>query len=176
MSQQFENTILHKGVMYWGEPDGGGAHGPVLTQGCVSDINVGAGGTGLGVQASKLQHQYEPVYSQAFGAAVITERRAVHLVRGATGSCDRFAANLKQACTGGATITVDLQKNGVSILAAVISFSSADVGSYVTKTAVVTTQPTVVNDLVEVVVTATVGGGTLGQGLAAVPRLREDAD
>ena len=45
-----------------------------------------------GISASKLQHQYEPVYSQDSTTDAVVERRVIHIVKGATGSIVSFAA------------------------------------------------------------------------------------
>jgi hypothetical protein len=135
---------------------------PVLS---VPDSAIALPGAGVsGVQASKLNHRQHVRHNQAEGAAVVTETRLVWITSGAAGNLNSFKAQLKVANIGAATVTVDLKKNGSSVLSAPISFSSADAALAI-KTATVTTAASAVNDYYEEVITATAGGGTLGQGL-----------
>ena len=68
------------------------------------------------------------------------------------------------AAVGAATVTIDLQKNGVSVLSAVINITSA-LAANVYIDASITTTTYVADDVFKIVITATAGGGTLPTGL-----------
>lgn len=140
-----------------------------LPASCVGNSNVQAG---AGIQASKLQHVFHPVYGQPGGSASTTERKVVSVVRGATATALSFAAGVRTACSGGATLTVDLLKNGTSILTGTVSLSSAT--AYSVNAGTLSSTSLVAGDVLEVSVTATAGGGTVGSGVFAVLSLAED--
>lgn len=140
--------------------------------GAVGNADV-AGAAGLA--ATKLEHQYEPVFNQVHGSAAATERRVIHVVRGATGDLISFKAGVVVANIGAATIDIDLLVNGSSVLSAAIQLDSGD-AAYAIVEGTITSATLAVGDVIEVDVTATAGGGTLGQGLFALPVIREDAD
>lgn len=143
-----------------------------LPSSSITNSNVVAG---AGISASKLQHQHQHVYAQEGTNASASARQILHVVVGATGTVESIKATLTTACIGAATITVDLKKNGTTILSAVISFSSSD-AAFTLKAGTISTPAVVVGDVLEIVVVATAGGGTLGKGIAAVLKIREDAD
>jgi hypothetical protein len=128
------------------------------------------------IAATKLDHQYTPPFSQVHGVAAADERRVVHVAR-AAGEVTAFWAGITQAAVGDSTVTVDLKKNGTSVLTSVITITSAKVAYEETNGAVVTTgaEEYAAGDVFEVVVDATVGTGTLPQGLYAQPVFREAA-
>jgi len=128
-----------------------------------------------GVQASKLQHQYEPVYQQASGVNAVTETRTLHVVKGGTATVVDFAAGAVTPLTGNDTCTVDLKKNGTSILTSAISLASTDTARTLKSAAGYTSTALVAGDWLEVVVTVTHNTGTQPQGVAARLTLREDA-
>lgn len=125
-----------------------------------------------GIQASKLQMQHEKSYSQVGGAGSAAETKVVHVVYGATGTVLSFKAGSKTANVGAATITVDLWKNGSSILTAAISLTSAT-AAYALVSAALASVNLVAGDVLEVVVTVAAGGGTLGNGVFAALVLTE---
>lgn len=126
------------------------------------------------IGADKLIHQHRKQYSQKHGTAVVTERMPIHIAWGA-GTLYAFRANLRVACVGAATVVVDLYKNGATILSTTCDFSNADAITVI-KEATFSNTAYAADDIFEVVVTATAGGGTLGQGLGADLVLREAAD
>ncbi len=142
-----------------------------LPAGCVGNAAIAAG---AGIDASKQEHQHEKTYAQASGSVSATERKVIHVVYGATATILAFRAGSKTACAGAATITVDLLKNGVSILTAVITLDNANT-AYIVESAAVLTPGLVAGDVLEVNITATAGGGTIGNGVFAQVVLEEDA-
>jgi hypothetical protein len=142
--------------------------------GCIGDAQIAAA---AGIKASKLQHQYVQPYSQPGASNAAVERKVAHVVRGATGLVVDFNVGARVAAIGGATATIDLQANGVSLLTTPVSLTSATAayallaGSLAAGAASLTA-----GMVIEVVVSAaTVGGGTLAQGLFAEVNIREDA-
>jgi len=113
--------------------------------------------------ADKQQHRWIRQLTQVHGSAGVSERRVVHVAKGA-GTIDLVRAGVVVACVGAATITVDVWKNGTTVLSAVISLGSADV-AYAKKSGTVTVPAYAAGDVLEVVAVATAGGGTIGQGL-----------
>ena len=126
-----------------------------------------------GIEATKLEHQHRPTYAQESAATAADETRVVHVVKGATGSLQAFSAGCVVANIGDSAITVDLHKNGVTVLTAPISLSSTD-SAYDVVAGVLASDAVVVGDVLEVVVDATVGTGTLGTGVFASLDLHED--
>ena len=126
-----------------------------------------------GIQASKLQQQRNVVYGQPGGAISFTDRQVIAVVNGATGLLAGFKAGSKTACVGAATITLDLQKNGVTMLSAVITLNNANT-AYVSVAAALAVTAMVAGDVLEVVVTATAGGGTIGSGVFCEAVFNED--
>ncbi len=145
-------------------------NGANLPASCVSDKQVVGG-----ISASKIQHQHQRIYSQVNGSAATNERRAIHAAYGATGTAIQARAKLLVAHSGGGTptVTVDILKNGTTILSAPISIVTADGTNW--KTGAITVSSYVAGDVFEVNVVATAGGGTLGQGLVVEFDVREDA-
>jgi hypothetical protein len=126
-----------------------------------------------GIDATKLDHQHQPVYAQPHGTAAITERQVIHVAKSA-GEVVQIQAGVVVACVGAATITVDLRKNGTTVLTGAITIDNGD-AAYAEVAGTVSVTTYVAGDVFEVVVTATAGGGTLGQGLYVAPVFREAA-
>lgn len=139
--------------------------------GCILDASIVAF---AGVQASKLQHQYEKQYEQESATNAVSESRVVHVVRGATCTITEFVAGAVVVLGSGDTCTVDCKKNGTSILSAAISLLSTDTAR-VAKAGTVTTTSGVAGDVFEVTVTYTHSTGTAPKGVFAELNLREDA-
>lgn len=130
--------------------------------------------TAAGILATKLQHQYKPTFSQN-GTAGSVGAQVIHIVRGATGTLVRFRAGSIVANVGAATVTVDLKKNGTTMLSAVITLDSANT-AYVPEDATLAASALVADDVLSVTIVATAGGGTLATGLFVEAEIREDAD
>jgi len=141
-----------------------------LPQSVVSDSNVAAGAA---ISSSKLQHQHRLVFAQPNTTAT-SETKIVYRCYGATGTILQVAAGSIAACAGAATITVDLKKNGATVLSAVITLDNANTAR-VAELGTISGSSLVAGDVLEVVTVATAGGGTLGTGLFAVVTLQEDA-
>jgi hypothetical protein len=133
----------------------------IYPNGSIFDAAVNAAAA---IQATKLQHQHRAMFAQGSSTTATAATQVVHSVYGASGSVIAFRAGCVVPCVGAATITVDLKKNGTSILSAPISLSSSQAARQLVA-GTVTTPSLTQNDVLEVVITATAGGGTIGQGL-----------
>lgn len=125
------------------------------------------------VEASKLEQQLRPPYRQGSAATAADAREVIHVAKG-DGSLFDLKAGLVDANVGDSEVDVDLLKNGVSILTAPITLDSGD-ADYALVAAAIATAAYVAGDVFEISVDATVGTGTLGKGLFAVPTFREKA-
>lgn len=115
------------------------------------------------ILSTKLEMQRSFTYSQNGTAASVTI--PVHMVYGATCSLVSIKAGSIVANIGAATVTVDLKKNGSSVLSAVITLNSSSTAR-IPQAGTITTAGGVADDFYELVIVATAGGGTLATGLA----------
>jgi hypothetical protein len=129
---------------------------------CIGD-NAANASSPLG--ATKTRHRHSVTESQAHGSAAADSRSVVHVAH-AAGTVDEVRAGITVACVGDSTITVDVKKNGTTILSAPISIDSGD-AAFAKVDGVITDDDYVAGDVFEVIVDATVGTGTLGQGIFA---------
>lgn len=126
---------------------------------CIGDDQIETpSGTDNGVRATKSQQQYVICYGQ--NATAVTERRVVHTVYGAVSSLVDVDAGAGVACVGAATVTVDVKKNGTTVLSALATLTSS-VAAYALAAATISTSTAVAGDVFEVSFTATAGGGTV---------------
>lgn len=142
----------------------------VMPDGAVGDAEIEAF---AGVAQTKLEHQHRSGLGQPNTTAT-SETRVVATIYGTSGTLLSFKAGSIAPCSGAATITVDLKKNGASVLSAVITLDSANTAR-VAESGSFSSTTLAAGDVLEVVVTATAGGGTLGTGLFAEVRWAEDA-
>jgi hypothetical protein len=128
------------------------------------------------VQASKLQQQFQPQIADNYATTTASFRRVIHRVRGATGTLQAFRAGNTTICVGAATISIQLKKNGANILSSALVLDSTNTNYVAEAAAGFTSASVVTGDLLEIDVTATAGGGTLGSGFFAALEIREDPD
>lgn len=141
-----------------------------LPNSCVDNANVEAAAD---IAYSKLEHLHVITNAQPNTAAA-DETRAIHVVYGATGTLKGFAAGSIAKAVGDATCTVDLKKNGSSVLTAVITLDSGNTNR-VAEAGTLASTSVVAGDLLEVVVDGTIGTGTLPTGVFWTVRLSEKA-
>lgn len=144
-----------------------------LPAACVTDTAVQAG---TGIDATKLQHQHQittPLCDHATSPAA--KRLVMHKVYGATGEVVAFSVGVTVAAGAATTITVDLKKNGSSILTSTITVDNTTVAFDAVDAAGFTDTALVVGDVLEAEITA-VSGVNLPKGVHAVLVLREDAE
>lgn len=138
-------------------------------------LNVGGGASisgGTDLDAAAVIHEHRADYSQPNTTAT-SETRAVAVVKGTTGTLRSFSAGSIAANIGAATVTVDLRRNGSTVLSAVITLDSGNTARVV-EAGTINSTALAAGDLLEVVVVATAGGGTLATGLMAEVRWTED--
>ena len=136
---------------------------------CISDAAIAAAAN---IDADKLQHRWRAMLTQVHGTAAATERSVVYYAR-TTGTVTSVKAGTVVLNIGAATITVDVKKNGTTILSGVITLDTANT-AYIAEAGTITVPALVAADVLEVVVVATAGGGTLGQGLFVMVEIDED--
>lgn len=144
-----------------------------MNDGCVEDKHVA---DDAAIQAGKMEHQHRAGYAQESATtAAAAKDEVIHVVKGQTGTLKTFTAGCVVACLLDAIVSVDLHKNGVSILDAPIALDLND-AAYAIVAGTIDTPAVVVDDVLEVVVTVAAGGGTLGKGVFASLDLFEDVD
>jgi hypothetical protein len=142
--------------------------GGSLPASVVGNSNVTAG---AGIDASKLERQVVRGFSQSGTATTVTQ--PVHVVSGATGTVLRAYAGSIVAAVGNATVTVRFRKNGTTILSSDITLDNANT-AYIVEQGTLSVTSAVAGDMFDVVITATVGTGTLPTGLVVGMVLDED--
>ena len=139
--------------------------------GSITDSSINAA---AGIQTTKMRHRYTKFAVQP-NVTDTTETKGIHVVRGSTATVMEVVAGTIAACIGGATITVDVKKNGTSILNSVLTLNNANTARVAVAASLnVSDVACVVGDWLEVVITATTGGGTIGTGLFIQMMIDED--
>lgn len=141
-----------------------------IPTGTVTDATVAAGAN---VGADKLQHRFRAMFNQVHGSVAITERRPFFWAL-SVGTIRRVKVGSVIANIGAATITVDIKKNGATILTGIVTLNNANV-AYIAVDGTIANAALVAGDVLECVVVATAGGGTLGQGLFVAVDIDENA-
>lgn len=122
-------------------------------------------------------HLFAPVFSQPSGtAATNVTNQPIHVAAAAGQILSVFVGSVV-ACVGAATIVVDVKKNGTTVLTGTVTLDSANT-AYIGESGTLAGAgaPTLAaGDVITVSVTATAGGGTLGQGVFVRVRLWEAA-
>jgi len=137
----------------------------------VTDTSVIAS---AGIQASKLQHQYEDILAQGSAVAATAQTQTVHAVKGATATIVDFSAGAIVVAIGADTCTVDCKKNGTTILTGTISLTNAQSARQLVQGSLSVTSA-VAGDVFEVVITPNHTSGTLANGIFCRLTIREDA-
>jgi len=126
--------------------------------------------------ATKQEHQHQKQFAQVHGSNATAERRVVHVVRGLTGDLIEFECGNAVAATGDSTVTINLYKNGSTILSAPVVLDNANTAYSGKESGTFSAAPLVAGDVIEIVQTVSAGTGTLPQGVFAQLTLREDAE
>lgn len=133
-----------------------------LPAGSVTASRVAAGAQ---IEPTKLQQRQRVPWKQGNSDDdAVSKTQVIYILTGATGTVREFKAGCVTPCTTGASITVDLRKNGTTILSASITLNQSQTARQVVSAAI-QTMAVAVGDVLEVVVTATPGTGTIGKGL-----------
>lgn len=125
-------------------------------------VNSDAIKTGANLDADKLESRIYSSHSQPNSAAT-TETRPLFVARKA-GTVKEVAAGSIAKAVGAATVTLDIKKNGMTILSSVITLDSANTNRIV-EVGTLSDAPFAAGDWFEVVIVATAGGGTLPTGV-----------
>jgi hypothetical protein len=129
------------------------------------------------ISEAKLQKRHHRTYANGSrGASPTADAGKVIHVASGPGTVVDVAAGITvagAAWAGGGQATVDVKKNGTSILSGVVTLNGSSVALAVT-TATIATTTYVAGDVFEVVVAYTAGTGTPAQGLFARVVFRED--
>lgn len=147
-----------------------GIGGIVLPSSAVTaDAQVAAGANIGGAKTIARQRR---VFAQESATTVIDESRVIHVAH-AAGTLIAFEAGHVVAAIGGATTTIDLKKNGTTVLTAQIVLDSGDAARVVVAGTLSTTA-FVAGDVFEVSFLGATGGGTKGKGAFASLLLDEN--
>ena len=138
---------------------------------CVGDTQINPSNP---VTAIKMEHRFMPRMSQPFGVAAVAERKVVHRARSA-GTVAAFWVGSTAANVGAATVTVDLLKNGVTVLVSPVVLTSANAAFVAVAASLAAGAAYAAGDVLEVSQTVAAGGGTLAQGAFGEPVLTEGA-
>lgn len=142
---------------------------PTFPDGGVTNAKVAAGAA---IAASKLVHQHRINYSQPNTTATAVTQ-VIYRCYGATGTIKEIAAGSIGIAVGAATVTVDVKKNGTTVLSGVITLDSGNTAR-VAELGTVSVPALAAGDVLEVVTTATAGGGTIPTGLFVSVTVEED--
>ena len=134
----------------------------------ITNSNIAAA---AGIDSSKLDHRFRKHYNQNSTASSATV--AIHIAN-AAGSVNGIKAGSVAACSGAATITINLLKNGASILTGVIQLDNGNTAR-VSESGAFASTTYASGDFFELVIVATAGGGTLGTGLLVDVEFDEEA-
>lgn len=131
-----------------------------MPQNAIDNSNQVKAGTNL--DADKLEQRFFPGWSQPNSAAS-TETRTLFVAR-RSGTVNEVIAGSIAKAVGDSTVTLDVKKNGTTILAAVITLDNANTARIVEQGSV-TSSAFVAGDWFEVVIVATANTGTLPTGV-----------
>ena len=129
---------------------------------------------GAAIEATKLRHQHQRGFAQDHGVAANAQRKVIHVCEGATGEVISVDVGAVVKATGDSTITVDLYKNGASILTSTIQVDENH-ANYALVAGAINDAALAQDDVLEVVLTVNAGTGTLPQGAFVSVVIREDA-
>ena len=106
--------------------------------------------------------QFTGACAQSGPAAAATV--VLHECRGATGRTIEVRAGAIAKAVGNSTVTIDVKKNGTTILSAAIQLNSTDT-NYVSKGGTITVPAMAVGDVLTAEITPSAGTGTLPSGV-----------
>lgn len=136
---------------------------------CVGDDNFDSTEP---LTAEKQEHRYIRTLAQVHGTAATAERRVIHCAHGA-GVVTAVRAGVVVAAVGDSTVSVDVRKNGTTILSGAIVIDNAN-AAYAEEDGTITVPALAAGDVLEAVVTVSAGTGTLPQGLYVDVIVTED--
>jgi len=120
---------------------------------------------------TKLGHKHNKTYAQAGNS--VDETKVIHVVHGATCTLLNFECGVVTAFVGD-SCTIDLKKNGTTVLSAVVTLDDGD-AAYAKVAGTISTAGGVDGDVYTVVQDFTTAAGTPATGVWASLALVEDA-
>jgi len=134
---------------------------------------------GANIETSKTIHRHVISYGQANGSAMADATVPIHIVRGTTDSIIAVEVAIMTAAVGDSTVTVDLQRSTAAgafatALTGVVTLDS-DTVVRTAEAGTLTASTLADGDILSIVVDATVGTGTLPQGLIVTVTIDETA-
>ena len=134
----------------------------VLQANAISDVNINTPSAGSGISATKVMHRFRATRGQSGNA--VSETVPIHVVQGIVAKVNYCKAGSITIAAGSGSVTVDLKKNGTSVLTAVITLNSSSVARTEQAAAIAAGGLTMTaGDWLELVITA--GSATLPTGL-----------
>jgi hypothetical protein len=116
-------------------------------------------------------HQHNKTYFQNGTAVAATV--AIHEVRGTSGRIRAVRAGSVAIAVGDSTVTIDVKKNGVTILSGTIQLDNANV-AYTSEAGTLSVTSVAAGDVITVVQTVSAGTGTLPTGVWTTVVIDED--
>lgn len=142
-----------------------------LPDNCVDDDAIAAGSN---VSADKVQARVYSRWSQPNSAAT-AETRTLFVAERA-GTVTAFIAGSIAAAIGDSTVTLDLKKNGTSILSSTVVLNNSNTARVTEDGSLnLSLDDFVAGDWFEVVITISAGTGTLPTGVFCQLELKQDA-
>lgn len=130
-----------------------------LSASSVTDAKVAAAAD---IAATKLRHQHRELWQQPNTAAT-AETRVIHLAYG-DGDIIAVSAGSIAAAIGDSTVTIDVKKNGTTILSAPIVLDNANT-AYIAEAASLATLTFTAGQVITAHITISAGTGTLPTGV-----------
>ena len=118
---------------------------------------------GANISADKTEQRFFPSWAQPNSAAS-TETRTLFVAR-RPGTVNEVIAGSIAKAVGDSTVTLDVKKNGTTILSGVITLDNANTNRIIESGAISGAGTFVAGDWYEVVIVATAGTGTLPYGV-----------
>jgi hypothetical protein len=138
-----------------------------LSANSVTDAKVASAAD---IAATKLRHQHRAMWQQPNTAAT-AETRVLHLAYG-DGDIISVKAGSIAAAIGDSTVTIDIKKNGTTILSGTIQLDNAN-SAYVAEAGSLSVLTFVAGDVLTAHITISAGSGTLPTGVYVAVTVNE---
>ena len=144
-----------------------------------NSVNNAAIQSAADVDASKLEHQYQPAYTQNGTTTAAAAQSVIHVAKSA-GTIIGFSCSCRTKMTAGGSddrsVTFDFKKNGTSVLSAAVVLSKANLtADMLLIDGTINTSAYVADDVLEFTVAIAGSVGTQALGPFAFAVLREAA-
>lgn len=141
----FDGSMILRGELL-------GVTGIAYPAGSIENVDISASAA---IAQSKCQRG--PVLTGRQHSTAVDETIIAFFCKGATATIKNFTVSNLVACAGSSALTVDLKKNGTTVLSAPITLSSAD-AAYSESSGVITVTGLVDGDYLTVVIDVTASG------------------